>query len=289
MSDFLHDDHSSPQRSTRTAPSPSALHSSTGSLRNVMSEVEDDWVAEDFRLTPDARNRDDERARALDDDRRLTLRAWRRRDATPAEAARGDAIWRCGRELANVVYDVRPRGRVLEIGAGCSGFPGRAAARRPGVVKVTMLDCEPSAVLALRRALDHDRRHNADVVEAREITAEVFDVRNACKTREIEPKACYDTILAADVLYDEDWETAEGLFRFVSVMLARERDEEGREPTFYLAYAHRAAANFVPMLAVEYGLAFARSRKANAVVDDDASEDDRAEIEIGEFDRAPRE
>ena len=105
-----------------------------------MSEVEDDWVAEDFRLTPDARNRDDERARALDDDRRLTLRAWRRRDATPAEAARGDAIWRCGRELANVVYDVRPRGRVLEIGAGCSGFPGRAAARRPGVVKVTMLD-----------------------------------------------------------------------------------------------------------------------------------------------------
>ena len=91
------------------------------------------------------------------------------------------------------------------------------------------------------------------------------------------------------MLYDEDWETAEGLFRFVSVMLARERDEEGREPTFYLAYAHRAAANFVPMLAVEYGLAFARSRKANAVVDDDASEDDRAEIEIGEFVRAPRE
>ena len=242
-----------------------------------MSEVEDDWVAEDFRLTPDARNRDDERARALDDDRRLTLRAWRRRDATPAEAARGDAIWRCGRELANVVYDVRPRGRVLEIGAGCSGFPGRAAARRPGVVKVTMLDCEPSAVLALRRALDHDRRHNADVVEAREITAEVFDVRNACKTREIEPKACYDTILAADVLYDEDWETAEGLFRFVSVMLARERDEEGREPTFYLAYAHRAAATF--FLFFEYP----------PVVDDNASEDDRAEIEIGEFVRAPRE
>ena len=43
------------------------------------------------------------------------------------------------------------------------------------------------------------------------------------------------------------------------------------------------------MLAVEYGLAFARSRKVNAVVDDDASEDDRAEIEIGEFVRAPRE
>jgi len=152
-------------------------------------------------------------------------------------------------------------------------------------VKVTMLDCEPSAVSALRRALDHDARHNADVIEAQEITADVFDVRDAVKTLEMEPKACYDTILAADVLYDEDWETAEGLFRFVSVMLAREK-RDGRKPTFYLAYAHRAAADFVPMLAVEYGLAFARSRAANAVVDDDALDDDRAEIEIGEFVRA---
>lgn len=281
MSSFLHDDDLSPHRSTRTPQSwnVASLVDSFAS-RNVMSAFEDDWVAEDFRLTPDARGDcDDEREL---DERRLTLRAWRRRDATPAEAARGDAVWRCGRELANIVYDARPRGRVLEIGAGCSGYPGRAAARRPGVVKVTMLDCELSAVRALRRALDHDARHNADVIEAREITADVFDVRDAVKTLEMEPKACYDTILAADVLYDEDVETAEGLFRFVSVMLAREK-RDGREPTFYLAYAHRAAADFVPTLAVEYGLAFARSRAANAVVDDDALDDDRAEIEIGEF------
>jgi len=211
------------------------------------------------------------------------LRAFNRVDASPGASARGETVWEAGVALANFIAatfrgaDIAGK-RVLELGAGCSGYPGRTA-QLAGAKYVLLTDSNERALSVLKSGT---RR----VVPGDNVVADPDDDHELCAERDAEHMMCYglayldehglarlelprlelarldiaepapeffnsvdafDIILAADVLYDEDERTCTGLFRTAASLLA----PGGR---LIIAYAHRADDEFIdPIASGEYG------------------------------------
>jgi hypothetical protein len=219
----------------------------------------------------------------------VTLRSREFDDVSPSDAARGLVHWSAGRALAQfVASQLEPRSkRIIELGAGCAGFPGIVCMMR-GASFVRFVDKEERALDVLTQNLvdveteffrarprfEVDRIDFADPLEA----------QNVLERRDAGDESYdFDYVLAADVLYDEDVSTAAGLFRYAFALLSKD-DDDHDEKRFFLSYCHRADSHFLAPLAAEYGFrcvsASAVTFPASAVA---AREDDRAEMEIVEF------
>ncbi len=240
------------------------------------------------------------------------LRAFSRIDASPSASVRGETCWEGGVALANFLASTTTAGecagkRVLEIGAGCAGYPGRTLALA-GAAYVLLTDANEDALEQLRGGMRVVASGDDVVADYSDKTLPVHDARimrimNAYglgdPARNVAPRLevttldinvppptfgervrndidAFDIILAADVLYNEDEQTCTGLFRTAALCLA----PGGR---FIIAYAHRADDAFLsPIATGEYGF---RAVAIHAVKRDVMAQGWNTELEIVEFAR----
>lgn len=240
---------------------------------------------------------------------RNPLRAFSRIDASPSASVRGETCWEGGVALANFLASTTTAGecadkRVLEIGAGCSGYPGRTLALA-GAAYVLLTDANEDALEQLRRGTWRVASGDDIVADPTDETLPVDDARHLTtyglgdQARGVAPRLevttldinappptfghrvradvnTFDIILAADVLYNEDEQTCTGLFRTAALCLA----PAGR---LIIAYAHRADDMFLsPIATGEYGF---RAVAIHAVKRDVMAHGWNTELEIVEFAR----
>ena len=126
---------------------------------------------------------------------------------SPGDAARGLVHWSAGRALAQFVASQLQLNskRIVELGCGCSGFPGIVSVLSSGASFVRFIDKEERALDVLRQNLVDVERYFSEARARFEVDrvdfADPLEAQNILARRDAGDAWDFDYALAADGLF----------------------------------------------------------------------------------------